>query len=162
MRVSYQQVMALLRIALGFILLWAFFDKLFGLGFATTPDKSWLVGASPTYGFLKFGATGMFGQYFQTLAGNQFVDLLFMSGLLLIGLSLLLGVGIRIATYSGSLFFLLMWLALVPSQNNPLLDEHIIYALVLWAVYKSDADSVFGFGKKWKQIKFVKDNPILQ
>ncbi|MCL5434862.1 MAG: hypothetical protein M1405_00540 [Patescibacteria group bacterium] len=162
MRVSFQQVMALLRIALGFILLWAFFDKLFGLGFATPLEKSWLAGASPTYGFLKFGATGMFGQYFQSLAGNQFIDLLFMSGLLLIGLSLLLGIGIRIATYSGSLLFLLMWLALVPSKNNPLLDEHIIYVLVLWAVYKSDAGSVFGFGKKWKQIKFVKDNPILQ
>ncbi len=154
--------MALLRIALGFILLWAFFDKLFGLGFATTPDKSWLVGASPTYGFLKFGATGMFGQYFQGIAGNQFVDLLFMAGLLLIGLTLLLGIGIRIATYSGSLLFFLMWLALVPSEHNPLLDEHIVYALALWAVYKSDAGSVFGFGKKWKQIKFVKDNPILQ
>ena len=154
--------MALLRIALGFILLWAFFDKLFGLGFTTTPDKSWLVGASPTYGFLKFGATGMFGQYFQGIAGNQFVDLLFMSGLLLIGLALFSGVGIRIATYAGSLLFLLMWFALIPSEHNPLLDEHIVYALALWAVYKSDAGSVFGFGKKWKQIKFVKDNPILQ
>lgn len=162
MRVSYQQVMALLRIALGFILLWAFFDKLFGLGFATTAEKSWLLGASPTYGFLKFGAAGMFGQYFQGLAGNQFVDLLFMAGLLLIGLSLLLGIGIRIATYSGSLLFFLMWLALVPPKNNPVLDDHIIYILVLWAIYKSDAGSVLGLGKKWKEIKFVKDNPILQ
>ena len=42
----------MLRFAMGFIFLWAFFDKVFGLGFATTADKAWIRGGSPTTGFL--------------------------------------------------------------------------------------------------------------
>jgi len=41
---------AAMRILLGIIFLWAFVDKLFGLGFATSSAKSWLGGASPTSG----------------------------------------------------------------------------------------------------------------
>src|SRR3990167_1783278 len=80
-----------LRLAISFILLWAFFDKLLGLGFATPSDKSWIKGVSPTFGFLKFGLVGFFAPFFQNLAGNAIVDLLFMMGLLCIGLSLFLG-----------------------------------------------------------------------
>ena len=43
-----------LRIALGWIWLWAFFDKLLGLGFATTPEKAWINGNSPITGYLMF------------------------------------------------------------------------------------------------------------
>ena len=43
-----------LRLVMGFIFLWAFFDKVFGLGFATTTDKAWIYGMSPTTGFLSF------------------------------------------------------------------------------------------------------------
>ena len=52
-------IWGILRLALGWIFLWAFLDKVFGLGFATTPEKSWINGVSPTYGFLKFGTTGI-------------------------------------------------------------------------------------------------------
>ena len=39
-----EYILGLLRISIGLIFLWAFFDKLFGLGFATSFDKSWLAG----------------------------------------------------------------------------------------------------------------------
>ena len=56
----------LLRIAMGWIFLWAFLDKCFGLGFATGRDPetgaidfgsadAWINGGSPTEGFLSFG-----------------------------------------------------------------------------------------------------------
>ena len=41
-----------LRLMMGLIFLWAFVDKLLGLGFATKPENSWLNGGSPTSGFL--------------------------------------------------------------------------------------------------------------
>ena len=44
---------ALTRILLGFVFLWAFLDKTFGLGYATEPAKAWINGGSPTTGFLK-------------------------------------------------------------------------------------------------------------
>src|SRR3989338_5275898 len=137
---------AFLRISLGWILLWAFLDKVFGLGFSTAADKTWLAGISPTAGFLKFGATGFFGKYFGALAGSALVDWLFMLGLLLIGTALILGIGMKIASYSGALLMFLMWLALVPSKNNPLIDDHIIYLLVFLRLYFTEAGKTLGFG----------------
>ena len=80
-------LLGLLRISMGLILLWAFFDKLFGFGFATLPNKSWLAGNSPTSGFLLNAVHGPFAEFFKSLAGNVWIDWIFMLGLLLIGLS---------------------------------------------------------------------------
>ena len=46
------RALAGLRIATGFIFLWAFLDKLFGLGYSTASAKSWIHGGSPTKGYL--------------------------------------------------------------------------------------------------------------
>jgi thiosulfate dehydrogenase (quinone) large subunit len=52
-------LLAGIRIGLGWIFLWAFLDKVFGLGYATTSAKSWLNGGSPTNGFLVLLGIGM-------------------------------------------------------------------------------------------------------
>lgn len=129
---KYQKSILLFRFCFSFIFLWAFFDKVFGLGFATLPEKSWLAGVSPTEGFLKFGATGYLGKYFAGVAGSIFIDLLFMGGLLGLGLSMLLGIGTKIAKYSGALMMTLMYISLFPTKNNPAIDEHVIYAFIFW------------------------------
>ena len=67
---------------MGLIFLWAFIDKVFGLGFATTADKSWIAGGSPTTGFLQFGVHGPFAGFYHSLSGIPIVDVLFMLGLL--------------------------------------------------------------------------------
>ena len=154
-------VLGLLRIALGWVFLWAFIDKLLGLGYATLPEKAWLAGGSPTAGFLK-GAAGTFASMFNGLAGQVWVDWLFMAGLLGIGLALVLGIATRLATYAGTLLLLLMWLSVFPIKNNPFVDDHIIFILVLFALYSTEADEVMGFGKSWKKSKIVKQYPLLQ
>ena len=128
-KVNY--IWGLLRIFLGFIFLWAFFDKLFGLGFATSAEKSWLAGGSPTLGFLTNASKGPFKIIFQSIAGSAFVDWLFMLGLLLIGLTLILGIAVKIAGISGSIMMFLMWLAVLPPTNNPVIDDHVVYIVVL-------------------------------
>ncbi len=120
-----------LRLVMAFIFLWAFFDKLFGLGFATAPEKSWLHGGSPTAGFLLHGTHGPFAAFFQSLAGMPLVDWLFMLGLLFVGLSLLLQRWVKWGAFAGGAMMLLMFLAALPPENNPLVDEHIVYLLVL-------------------------------
>ena len=147
---------ALTRITLGLIYLWAFVDKVFGLGFATAAEKSWLNGTSPTEGFLNFGTTGPFSGIFQAMAGNLLVDWLFMLGLLLIGLALILGVGMRIASYSGALLMLFMWLAVLPPEHHPFLDEHIVYLFALLWLGSANAGDYFGLGKMWKKTGLVK------
>jgi thiosulfate dehydrogenase [quinone] large subunit len=63
---------------MGLIFLWAFFDKLLGLGFATKAENAWINGGSPTSGFLLHGTKGPFAEFFQSLAGIPTVDWLFM------------------------------------------------------------------------------------
>ena len=120
-----------LRLAMGFIFLWAFVDKTFGLGFATSSEKAWINGGSPTTGFLSAGVKGPFAEVFHSLAGVVVVDWLFMLGLLFIGLTLLLNRYVFFGAVAGVMMIVLMWLSLLFPANNPLIDEHIIYALVL-------------------------------
>lgn len=164
---------ALARIALGLTFLWAFFDKLLGLGFATCRDaktdavtmlceKAWVNGGSPTSGFLKFGTKGPFAEFYQSLAGNGFIDVLFMAGLLLIGFALVAGIGMRLATVSGVLLLMMMWMALMLPENNPILDDHIIYSIVLLGLLAANKRQVWGLRNWWIKQPLVKRLPILE
>lgn len=156
-------IWALLRLSLGWMMFWAFIDKVWGLGFATEPAKSWLNGASPTFGFLKFGTHGPLAGMYQSMAGNPVVDWLFMMGLLFIGVALILGAGVRIAGYSGALMMILMYTAKsLPPENNPFLDEHIIYAFVFIGLTFVNAGDVWGIGKWWSETELVKKNTWLK
>lgn len=152
----------LLRLSMSAIFLWAFLDKLFGLGFATKAGNAWLVGGSPTTGFLKMATYGPFKPFFVSLAGNTWVDWEFMLVLFFVGTALLFGVALRLTAYIGSLLLILMWLSLFPPKNNPLIDEHIIFALVLWVLYYSRAGEHWGLAKWWGKTPLVKNLPILE
>ncbi len=119
-----------LRFVMSFIFLWAFVDKAFGLGFATEKANAWINGGSPTFGFLTNAVKGPFADFFHSLAGVAVVDWMFMLGLLFIGLTLLLNRFVFWGAMSGTVMMILMWLALLPPENNPIVDEHIVYALV--------------------------------
>ncbi len=158
-----------LRIVLGIIFLWAFLDKLLGLGFATCRmddgsitylcGKSWIGGGSPTSGFLTYAAKGPFVAFFNALAGHAFVDWLFMLGILCIGLALTFGVFIHLASVTGSLLMFLMWAATFPPENNPIFDEHIVYIGLLILLAVVHAGRKFGFGTKWDHTSLVKNHP---
>ncbi|HLE97062.1 MAG TPA: hypothetical protein VI997_06795 [Candidatus Thermoplasmatota archaeon] len=160
-RPTVRYVWAVTRIALGFVFLWAFLDKLFGLGFATPPARAWLAGGSPTRGFLS-GVAGPFAGAFNAIAGNAFVDWVFMIGLLGIGLALVLGIGVRIAAVSGATMLLLMWLAVLPIVNNPFLDDHLVYALVLVGLALERAGRTWGLGRWWGSLPPIARNPWLE
>lgn len=128
-------VLKILRLAMGFVFLWAFVDKLFGLGFATTADKAWINGGSPTAGFLSFAVKGPFAEFFHSLAGVAMVDWLFMLGLLFIGITLILNKYVKWGSLAGMILMAMMYLALLLPVNNPIIDDHIIYILVLALIY---------------------------
>lgn len=158
-----QQVWVGLRFVMGFMFLWAFVDKLFGLGFATASGKAWLDGVSPTTGFLSH-SSGWFASIFQSLAGSPVIDVLFMAGLLLIGLALVLGVGMKVAGWSGALLVLLMWMAKFPPVQNPVIDDHTVYLLVFigLAVTNQKPGRMFGLGQAWAGTPIVKKFPWLE
>lgn len=145
------QALAVLRILLGTVFLWAFVDKSFGFGFATPAATSWIAGGSPTKGYLGH-LEGWFAGPFSALAGNPLVDVLFMGGLLLLGVALILGVGLRVAAAGGTLLMLLMWLTALPLQNNPVIDEHVIYAAAMIALATTKAGETWGLGRQWEAV----------
>ena len=147
---------------MGWIFLWPFLDKTFGLGFATEQGNGWTDGASPTSGFLEFGTRGPLSDTFQSIAGSTLADGLFMIGLLGIGLALILGIGIRIASATGALLLVRMWLAALWPEHNPFLDDHLIYALVLIGVNLTEAGRHFGLGNRWTQLPTVVNHPWLK
>lgn len=153
--------LALSRILLGFVFVWAFIDKTFGLGFATAAEKAWANGGSPTEGFLKMGVNpdSPLASFFNGLAGNVLVDWIFMAGLLGIGVALILGVALRIAAVSGTVLMALMWAALIPLENNPVVDDHIVYASLLWVIAAGRRE--FSLASWWTSLDVVKKNKWL-
>ncbi|MDA0634213.1 hypothetical protein OUY22_12370 [Nonomuraea sp. MCN248] len=139
-------VWAIARIALGWTFLWAFVDKTFGLGFATPAEKAWLAGGSPTTGFLKGTEENALGGVFTALAGQAWVDWMFMMGLLGVGLALMLGIGTRVAAVAGGLMLMLMWAAALPLTTNPFMDDHVIYTIVLIGLALANAGTTLGLG----------------
>lgn len=171
------RAVAAVRIAFGLTFLWAFFDKLLALGFATgrsvNPetgvetvdrfgDAAWINDGSPTLGFLKFGADGPFKGFYNDIAGTQVANWLFMLGLLGIGVALTFGIGMRLGTAAGALMYVLMWTVVLPPPNNPVLDEHLLGALTLIALGALHAGNTWGFGRVWSQTNLVKSAPILR
>lgn len=152
---------AVARLALAFEFLWAFFDKTFGWDKATPAANAWIDGGSPTTGYLS-GVEGPFGDFYNGLAGDTWVDWLFMLGLLGIGTALALGIGMRIAAVSGALMLVMMWTASLPIPVNPFLDEHLIEAVVLIGLAAAYAGDTLGLGKRWAQLPVVQRYPVLR
>ncbi|NUR30173.1 MAG: hypothetical protein HOV83_30705 [Catenulispora sp.] len=157
---------AALRIGTGFIFLWAFLDKTFGLHYSTASTNAWVHGGSPTKGFLSHVAAGPFQSTFHSWAGNGFIDWLFMLALLGIGSALILGIGLRIAAVCGVALVAMMWLAVYPparftsagkatSSVNPVVDDHVLEALALTAIAVFGTGSRLGLGALWEKLPFV-------
>ena len=170
--VMARQVLAVLRIAFGLTFLWAFFDKLLALGYSTGKapngtvdrfgDAAWIHGGSPTKGFLAFGADGPFKDFYHSIAGDAWADWLFMIGLLGIGLALTFGIGMRIAGVSGALLYLLMWSVVLPPENNPVIDDHILGAITVLALMLVNAGDTWGLGRWWTKTEVVEKYPALR
>ncbi|MCA2213989.1 DoxX family membrane protein [Jidongwangia harbinensis] len=154
--------LAALRLSLGWVFLWAFIDKLFGLGFATPEKNAWINGGSPTKGFLGNAVAGPFADFYRSFAGATWADWLFMTGLAAIGTALILGIGVRVAAVAGSVLLVAMWTAVLPPENNPFMDDHLIYAGVLIVLALTTAGNTLGLGRFWARLPLVQRLPWLQ
>ncbi|NEB76376.1 hypothetical protein G3I40_14245 [Streptomyces sp. SID14478] len=162
-------VFAGVRILTGFVFLWAFLDKTFGWSYATPSGKGWIDGGSPTKGFLGAVAVGPLQSTFHGMAGDVWVDWLFMLGLLAIGIAVTSGVVLRLAAVAGTVMMALMWAGEWPPaqhlstgapsmSSNPVVDYHVVYAAILIALAVGHAGRVWGLGRRWERMAFVRDN----
>ncbi len=160
--IKFKTTLGILRIFMGLIFLWAFFDKLLGLGFATTAEKAWIAGGSPIFGFLSFGVHGPLANFYHSIASSSLVAWLFMLGLLFIGITLTFGIAVRLGALAGVCMMALMYSALIPPENHPFIDEHLIYMLVMFLLMFSESGKYFGLSNQWAQTKLVQKYGFLK
>ena len=161
--------LSLTRIAIGFIFLWSFFDKLLGLGYSTCRttaedgsftidtmcDSAWVNGGHVTEGYLVYGGNpnSPFNDFFVDLGAQRWTDWAFMLGLLGIGFALTFGVGTKLAMIAGPLMLLFMYMTQMWPANNPILDDHIIQALAIIGIVLVElGHQSIGLGKPWRKL----------
>ncbi len=165
--------LAVLRIVMGLTFLWAFLDKVFGLGYSTSSAQAWISGGSPTKGFLGHVRVGPMQSTLRDWAGAGWADWLFMLALLGLGVALLLGVALRPAAVAGTVLLALMWIAEWPlaqstsagtatSSTNPLIDYHLVYLVVLIVLAAFAAGDTWGLGRRWAKLDLVRRTPWLR
>ena len=143
-------VLGILRIVLGFMLIWAFLDKFLGLGMPTTPEAAMINGGSPTE------------YYLSNLVSGPLEGFLLMAGLLMAGAAMILGVASRLSTVGMCVMMALMFSLEIPPDDNPLVDYHIVYILASIVIYYLGGYGVLGLDGRWSELSIVKRFPILR
>lgn len=147
-----------LRIVMG----WAFFQG----GIVKVLNPNWTAA-----GFLANTPEGNpFTALWLTLAGNPTIDFLNAWGLTLVGLALLLGVGVRFAAFWGAVMMIFYWaagltgglFAGLPVAHGWFIDDHIVYALILFGLGAFGAGRILGLDQYIEKMDFVKKMPGLK
>ncbi len=84
-----------------------------------------------------------------------------MIGQLGLGLALILDIGLRVAALTGVPLLLLLWSSSLPQENNPFMDEHLIYALLLVGLALGGAGDHLSLSRLWRRTPIVRRAPIL-
>ncbi len=136
-------LLLILRLALG----WLFFYA----GVTKIVNPEWTA-----KGYLEHASSLSFlYSWLATPAMLGFVNFINEWGLALLGVSLILGVLVRVSTILGAGLMLLYYLPILKfpyvGDHSYLIDEHIIYVLVLLYIYAVDAGKYFGLDKFFRR-----------
>jgi thiosulfate dehydrogenase [quinone] large subunit len=104
---------------------------------------------------------------FATPTWAPIISFLVEYGHLLIGLSLLVGLMVRVSASFGVLLMLLYWTAhmnfpYIENRNNFLIDYHIVYAVVLGFLIYKRAGHVWGLDAWAEKLEFFDQHPRLR
>ncbi len=104
------------------------------------------------------------------MAGSPLVDALVMWGLTLTGLGLLLGALVRWNAFWGAVIMLSFWaaslegglLAGLPVANGWVVDDHLVYAMLLFGLGAFGAGRLLGLDRRLEELAVVEDHPWLR
>ena len=104
------------------------------------------------------------------MAGSPLIDLLNMWGLTLTGLALILGAFVRWSAFWGAVMMLFYWaaslegglLAGLPLANGWVVDDHLVYAVLLFGLGAFGAGRILGLDSSLEQLDVVQSNPWLR
>ncbi len=112
---------------------------LFGILFLWSGISKLITGFNPS-GYLNNATSGPFETYFMSMAGNPVITFLVIWGEILIGLGIISGILLRLASFFGIILMTLLYFTVFPPSTG-LINQHIIYILVFLIL------SVFGAGR---------------
>jgi thiosulfate dehydrogenase [quinone] large subunit len=155
-----------LRVVMGWVLLQGGLTKLVTY-LDANPENNWTAA-----GYLANAIPqgNPFAGVFAAMAGNPLIDVLNMWGLTLTGLALILGAFVRWSAFWGAIMMLFYWaaalqgglLAGLPLAHGWVVDDHIVYAALLFGLGAFGAGRVLGLDARIEEMGFVQNNPWLR
>lgn len=155
-----------LRVVMGWTLFQGGVTKLFTY-LDASPENNWtaagyLANAIPDGNPL----TGVW----TSMAGSPLIDGLVMWGLTLTGIGLILGALVRWNAFWGAVMMLLFWaaslhgglLAGLPLAHGWVVDDHMVYAALLFGLGAFGAGRILGLDASLEQTAVVENNPWLR
>ena len=86
-----------------------------------------------------------------------------MISMLLIGLGLMLGIATRLAALSGIVWMVLFYTAAsIWPENNPFLDDHLVYVIVLAGIAYVGAGRYLGLGRRWERTALARRSALFR
>ena len=154
--VAARYLLAGIRIALGWVFLWAFLDKLFGLGHATPTARPGSTAAAPprASSAAPRARSAASSRHRRQRLGRRLFMLRPAGHRRRADRS---ASAMRFAAIAGALLLVLMWTAVLPPANNPFMDDHLIYAAILIVLALLGAGNTLGFGKAWSATPLVRN-----
>jgi thiosulfate dehydrogenase [quinone] large subunit len=163
-RIGYALVT--MRVVMGWVLLQGGVTKLLTY-LDGNPANNWTAA-----GYLQnaIPAGNPFGDLWLTMAGNPMVDILVMWGLTLTGLGLIVGAFVRWNAFWGAVMMLFFWaaalegglLAGLPLGHGWVVDDHLVYAALLFGLGAIGAGRIFGLDAYLETLPVVEDNRWLR
>ncbi|OGE75441.1 MAG: hypothetical protein A3K05_00265 [Candidatus Doudnabacteria bacterium RIFCSPHIGHO2_01_48_18] len=152
---NQKMLLFLMRVALGWLMFYA------GITKVLNPDwtaAGYLRGAKTFSGIYNFFASP------EILPAIDFIN---EWGLALLGVSLILGIGVRITSWCGAALMALYYLPILRfpyvGEHSYLVDEHIIYILVLLYFSKAGAGRAWWGMEDWfASLPFIRKNRKLK
>ena len=155
-----------MRIVMGWTLLQGGLTKLVTY-LDANPENNWTAA-----GFLANAIPegNPFTGLFASMAGNPLIDWLNMLGLTLTGLALLLGVLVRFAAFWGAIMMIFYWMASLqggllaglPLAHGWVIDDHIVYAVVLFGLGAFGSGRILGLDSYIEGMDVVQNNRWLR
>ena len=144
-------------LALRLVMGWVFFSA----GIQQVADPQWSARSFLLYGVAD--ANPFVGLW--TAIANDWAWLvtpLNQVGLTLIGLGLLFGVLVRLSSFFGGIMFTFYWLAAFPLENGWLIDDHVVYVLILFGLGAFGAGRILGVDIWLEKLSIVEQYPGLK
>ncbi|MDY6773699.1 MAG: DoxX family protein [Candidatus Nanohaloarchaea archaeon] len=141
-----------LRLVMGWTLFYAGITKLL--------DPSWSAG-----GYLSHVAASNPFQPLWTVLADQWlwlVDPLNAWGLTLVGLALITGALVRWSAFWGAVMMLFYWASSFPMAHSIVVDDHVVYALLLFGLGAFGAGRLFGIDSYLEKTEAVEKRPGLR